>query len=113
MQNSANKGEVLVSSNVTVSDLSVDPPSISAPILVSSARNIVDSEKGRPTQLPKDGVNIDIPSSKAYGNDAAISNFGNLEDPDRIRLDQAAVKAQAAFRGYLVAYSLFKSYCYT
>ncbi|XWS69742.1 hypothetical protein CRYUN_Cryun04dG0205500 [Craigia yunnanensis] len=99
--NSANKGEVLVSSKVTVSDLSVDPPSISAPILVSSARNVVDSEKGIPTQLSKDGLNIDIPSSKADGNDATISNFGNLEDPDRFRLDQAAVKAQAAFRGYL------------
>ncbi|XWS64293.1 hypothetical protein CRYUN_Cryun06bG0173900 [Craigia yunnanensis] len=97
--NSANKGEVLVSSKVTVSDLSVDPPSISAPILVSSARNVVDSEKGIPIQLPKDGVNI--PSSKVEGNDAAISNFGNPGDPDRIRLDQAAVKAQAAFRGYL------------
>ena len=94
-----------------MSDLSVDPPSISAPILVSSARNVVDSEKGIPTQLPKDGVNI--PSSNVEENDATISNFGNPEDPDRIRRDQAAVKAQAAFRGYLVAYSLFKSYCYT
>ncbi|XP_022776915.1 protein IQ-DOMAIN 31-like isoform X2 [Durio zibethinus] len=97
--NSANKGEVLVSSKVTVSDLSVDPPSISAPILVSGARDIEDSEKGMPTQLPNDGVNIS--SSKAERNDAAISNFGNPEDPDRIRLDQAAAKAQAAFRGYL------------
>ncbi|XVE85915.1 hypothetical protein DITRI_Ditri17bG0130300 [Diplodiscus trichospermus] len=97
--NSANKGEVLVSSNVTLSDLSVDPPSISAPILVSGARNVVDSEKGVRTQLPNDGVNI--PSSKADGNDVTVSNFGNPEDPDRIRLDQAAAKAQAAFRGYL------------
>ncbi|XWS34056.1 hypothetical protein CRYUN_Cryun21dG0006500 [Craigia yunnanensis] len=84
--NSANKGEVLVSSKVTVSDLSVDPPSISAPILVSSARNVMDSEQAIPTQLPYD---------------VTISNFGNPEDPDRIRLDQAAAKAQAAFRGYL------------
>ncbi|XVE91441.1 hypothetical protein REPUB_Repub01dG0010000 [Reevesia pubescens] len=97
--NSANKGEVLISSKVTVSDLSVDPPSISAPILVSSDRNVVDSEKGIPTQLPNDGVNI--PSSKVDGNDNAMSNFGNPEDPERSRLDQAAAKAQAAFRGYL------------
>ena len=95
----------MVSSKVTVSDLSVDPPSISAPILVSSVRNVVDSEQAIPTQLPNDGVNI--PSSKADGNDVAISNFGNPDDPDRIRLDQAAAKAQAAFRGYLVACSLF------
>ncbi|XVF85988.1 hypothetical protein PTKIN_Ptkin17bG0164700 [Pterospermum kingtungense] len=94
--NSGKKGEVLVSSKVTVSDLSVDPPSISAPILV---RNEVDSEKGIPTQLPNDGGNVH--SSQAGGSDVAISNFGNPEDPDRIRLDQAAAKAQAAFRGYL------------
>ncbi|XVF03385.1 hypothetical protein REPUB_Repub04eG0256700 [Reevesia pubescens] len=95
--NSANKGEVLVSPKLTVSDLLVDPPSISAPILVSSARNAVNSEP--PSQLPNDGVNI--PSSEVDGNDNAISSFGNLGDPERVRLDQAAVKAQAAFRGYL------------
>ncbi|KAG8473264.1 hypothetical protein CXB51_035190 [Gossypium anomalum] len=96
---SANKGEVLVSSKVTVSDLSVDPPSISAPILVNSARNVVDSEKGIPAQLPNDGANI--PSPKVDGNDATTGNFGNPENPDRIRLDPAAVTVQAAFRGYL------------
>ncbi|KAG4110847.1 hypothetical protein ERO13_D13G072100v2 [Gossypium hirsutum] len=96
---SANKGEVLVSSKVTVSDLSVDPPSISAPILVNSARNVVDSEKGIPAQLPNDGANI--PSPKVDGNGATTGNFGNPENPDRIRLDPAAVMVQAAFRGYL------------
>ncbi|PPS14804.1 hypothetical protein GOBAR_AA05772 [Gossypium barbadense] len=96
---SANKGEVLVSSKVTVSDLSVDPPSISAPILVNSARNVVDSEKGIPAQLPNDGANI--PSPKVDGNDATTGNFGNPENPDRIGLDPAAVTVQAAFRGYL------------
>lgn len=111
MQNSANKGEVLVSSKVTVSDLSVDPPSISAPILVTSARNVMESETDIPTKLPNDGGNI--PSVKEDGSDNAISNLGNLEDPERIRLDQAAAKAQAAFRGYLVAYSLFNGYCYS
>ncbi|XP_021299773.1 protein IQ-DOMAIN 31-like isoform X2 [Herrania umbratica] len=97
--NSANKGEVLVSSKVTVSDLAVDPPSISAPILVTSARNVVGSETDIPTKLPNDGGNI--PSVKEDGSDNAISNLSNLEDPERIRLDQAAAKAQAAFRGYL------------
>ncbi|XP_052482862.1 protein IQ-DOMAIN 29 isoform X2 [Gossypium raimondii] len=97
--NSANKGEVLVSSKVTVSDLSADSPSISAPILVSRARNVVDSEKGIPAQLPIDGENI--PSLKMDGNNATTGNFGNPENPDRIRLDPAAVTVQAAFRGYL------------
>ncbi|MBA0873382.1 hypothetical protein Goshw_001389 [Gossypium schwendimanii] len=97
--NSANKGEVLVSSKVTVSDLSADSPSISAPILVSRARNVVDSEKGIPAQLPIDGANI--PSLKVDGNNATTGNFGNPENPDRIRLDPAAVTVQAAFRGYL------------
>ena len=84
-QNSANKGEVLVSSKVTVSDLLEDPPSFSAPVLVGNARNVAFSENSIPTQLPKVGVNI--PSSKADGNDVAISNFWNPEDHDRIRLD--------------------------
>ncbi|TYG85760.1 hypothetical protein ES288_A13G081300v1 [Gossypium darwinii] len=95
--NSATKGEVLVSSKV--SDLSADPPSISAPILVSRVRNVVDSEKGIPDQLPIDGANI--PSLKVDGNNATTGNFGNPENPDRIRLDPAAVTVQAAFRGYL------------
>ncbi|MBA0754260.1 hypothetical protein Gogos_022296 [Gossypium gossypioides] len=97
--NSSNKGEVLVSSKVTVSDLSADSPSISAPILVSCARNVVDSEKGISAQLPIDGANI--PSLKVDGNNATTGNFGNPENPDRIRLDPAAVTVQAAFRGYL------------
>ncbi|GMI87364.1 IQ-domain 28 [Hibiscus trionum] len=88
--NSANKGEVLVSSKVTVSD-----PSISAPIPVSSAWNEVDSEKG----IPYDGVNI--PSPKADGNDVTAGDSGNPEDPNRIRLNQTAATVQAAFRGYL------------
>ncbi|KAG4110850.1 hypothetical protein ERO13_D13G072200v2 [Gossypium hirsutum] len=84
---------------VTVSDLSADSPSISAPILVSRARNVMDSEKGIPAQLPIDGENI--PSLKVDGNNATTGNFGNPENPDRIRLDPAAVTVQAAFRGYL------------
>ncbi|GMJ04720.1 IQ-domain 28 [Hibiscus trionum] len=97
--NSANKGEVLVSSKVTVSGLSVDPPSISAPIPVSNAWTAVDSEKGIPAQLPYDGITI--PSPKADVKDATTGDFGNPENPDKIRLDQAAATLQAAFRGYL------------
>ncbi|KAE8732951.1 putative Leucine-rich repeat protein kinase family protein [Hibiscus syriacus] len=96
---SANKGEVLVSSKVTVSDISADPPSVSAPIPVSSSWNAVDSEKGIPARFPNNGVNI--PSPVTDGNDATIGDSGNPEDPDRIRLNQAAATAQAAFRGYL------------
>ncbi|XP_039046993.1 protein IQ-DOMAIN 31-like [Hibiscus syriacus] len=97
MLNCAHKGEVLAS-KVTLSELLADPPSISAPILIS-ASNFEDSKKGIPTQLPKSGTNSS--SSQAVGNDNAISNFGKPEDPERIRLDRAAAKAQAAFRGYL------------
>ncbi|KAK8508142.1 hypothetical protein V6N12_025243 [Hibiscus sabdariffa] len=96
---SANKGEVLVSSKVIVSDLSMDPPSISAPIPISSSWTAVDSDKGIPAQLPNDGVNS--PSPKMVGDDDTAGDFGNPENPDRIRLDQAAATVQAAFRGYL------------
>ncbi|GMI99907.1 IQ-domain 28 [Hibiscus trionum] len=96
--NSPNKGEVLVSSKVTLSELFANPPSISAPIPVNSASDFVDSKKGIP-KLPNNGTNI--PSSQADGNDNAINIFGKPEDPERIRLDRAAAKAQAAIRGYL------------
>ncbi|KAK8546973.1 hypothetical protein V6N13_099718 [Hibiscus sabdariffa] len=96
---SANNGEVLVSSKVIVSELSMDPPSISAPIPISSSWTAVDSEKGIPAQLPNDGVNT--PSPKVVGDDDTAGDFGNPENPDRIRLDQAAATVQAAFRGYL------------
>ncbi|KAE8707367.1 hypothetical protein F3Y22_tig00110384pilonHSYRG00630 [Hibiscus syriacus] len=108
--NCAHKGEVLAS-KVTSSELLADHQSISAPIL-NNASNFEDSKKGIPTQLPKSGTNS--PSSQVAGNDNAISNFGKPEDPERIRLDRAAAKAQAAFRDYLVAYSLYKTkqhYC--
>ncbi|KAK8484355.1 hypothetical protein V6N13_042403 [Hibiscus sabdariffa] len=96
--NSANKGEVLVSSKVTLSELLANPPSISAPIPANSASDFVDSKKGTP-KFPNNGTNI--PSSQAVGNDNAISIFGKPEDPERIRLDRAAANAQAAVRGYL------------
>ncbi|KAK8977269.1 hypothetical protein V6N11_021355 [Hibiscus sabdariffa] len=96
--NSANKGEVLVSSKVTKSDLSVDPPSISAPIPVSSTWNAVDSDKGIPAQVTYDGH---IPSPKADGSDATAGGLGNPENSNKIKLDQAAATVQAAFRGLL------------
>ncbi|KAK8657590.1 hypothetical protein V6N13_035821 [Hibiscus sabdariffa] len=88
--NSANKGEVLVSSKVTLSELLANP--------ANSASDFVDSKKGT-TKFPNNGTNI--PSSQAVGNDNAISIFGKPEDPERIRLDRAAANAQAAVRGYL------------
>ncbi|KAL4383716.1 hypothetical protein GQ457_15G005000 [Hibiscus cannabinus] len=98
--NSANNGEVLVSSKVTLSELLANP--------ANSASDFVDSKEGT-TKFPNNGTNI--PSSQAVGNDNAISIFGKPEDPERIRLDRAAANAQAAVRGYL-HYCLFCSVCH-
>ncbi|GLT36965.1 hypothetical protein SLA2020_113090 [Shorea laevis] len=94
----AEKEEGLVSSKVAVSDFSVDPLSIAAPIAETVSRNGVNLEDIS-ANLPKDGVNA--VSIEKDGDHAASSNLCSQEVPEKFRLEEAATKAQAAFRGYL------------
>lgn len=102
MKKCANKGDALVNTKVPASDLTGDAPSTSLPVPLTTARNgeVSASEKGRASVLPKD-VAI-LSSSKETGDTETIVNLALSEDPERIRREQAATKAQAAFRGYLV-----------
>lgn len=98
----ASKGDALVCAKVPASDLTVDAPLTSLPVPLTTARNgvVSDSEKGTASRLPNDGVILS--SSKENGDTETIMNSGLSKDPERIRHEQAATKAQAAFRGYLV-----------
>lgn len=97
----ASKGDALVCAKVPASDLTVDAPLTSLPVPLTTARNgvVSDSEKGTASRLPNDGVILS--SSKENGDTETIMNLGLSKDPERIRHEQAATKAQAAFRGYL------------
>ena len=98
---SSNKGEQLVSSKLSASDVTSDAPIISAPIVGTITGNEIVSDKGVASKLQSDeGVLLDV---KEDGSTTlAVICSTSPEDPERIRLEQAATKAQAAFRGYAV-----------
>ncbi|KAJ0039093.1 hypothetical protein Pint_22683 [Pistacia integerrima] len=95
---SANTGESLISSKVPVSDTLVAPPLISPPTLETCSRIGVDSKQGVAAELPNEGVNV--LSAKEDGSIQKVIDLGSEKDPHRIRHNQAATKAQSAFRGY-------------
>lgn len=96
---SSNKGEQLVASKLSGSDVTSDAPIISAPIVGTITGNEIVSDKGVASKLQSDeGVLSDV---KEDGSTTlAVICSTSPEDPVRIRLEQAATKAQAAFRGY-------------
>ena len=110
MKKSGNKGDALVYTKVPASDLTGDAPLTSLPVRLTTARNgeVSDSEKGTASMLPNDG-NV-LSSSKENGDIETIVNSGLSKHPERITREQAATKAQAAFRGYLVTKYLCTCY---
>jgi hypothetical protein len=75
---------------------------ISEPVLVTPHNNdaVPEVGKGENSSFPGEAaardVNQDLEKQSTVGSDV-LSN-----DPERMKEEQAAVKAQAAFRGYLV-----------
>ncbi|PON67515.1 IQ motif, EF-hand binding site [Parasponia andersonii] len=95
---STKKGEQLVSSKLFVSDVNADTPIISPPLVGSIAGNEVGSENEVAAKLQNDAaIILDV---KEAGSTQAAICLESPEDPERTRLEQAATKAQAAFRGY-------------
>lgn len=70
------------------------------PALEISAPIAVDLQHGVAAALLNDAVNQS--STKEDGDALMTTNLSSQEVPDRIRHEEAATKAQAAFRGYLV-----------
>lgn len=97
---SGHKGEALAPSKTPSTDIIVEPPSNSLPISVTSNGSEVDFRKGPNAIAPNDA---NILSSDKDGN-ALTNGLALSEDTENERLQQAATKAQAVFRGYLVIF---------
>nr|CAD1829856.1 unnamed protein product [Ananas comosus var. bracteatus] len=76
-------------------------PVISEPVLVSAHNNaaIPSLEKEAPSYLHGDGADISAVNQDV--DKQSVSGIDESKDPERLREEQAAIKAQAAFRGYL------------
>ncbi|KAJ9187524.1 hypothetical protein P3X46_002969 [Hevea brasiliensis] len=96
---SADKGEVLVSSEAPMSDKTVDHSIISQLAPAVGARSGEDSEHGATAKLQNEGFTF--PFAQRDENAEENMKLGSEGDPERIRHETAATKAQAAFRGYL------------
>ncbi|KAG1367598.1 protein IQ-DOMAIN 31-like [Cocos nucifera] len=74
---------------------------ISEPVLVSTDNNgnILNLERGTPSNLDGDRGMLSTTSQDAEKQ--AFARYDTSNDPEKLREEQAAIKAQAAFRGYL------------
>lgn len=95
----------MISSNVPASESSADPPFVTPPAAETGGRNEVVPVQAAASELPNNGMNCS--STKEEGDVQTNTTWGSQNDPDRIRHEQAATKAQAAFRGYRVIFSVF------
>ncbi|KAH0991473.1 hypothetical protein GBA52_002956 [Prunus armeniaca] len=103
-EKSINKGKAIVSSKLSVTELTVSaplisPPLVSPPVVGTGASNAVDSEISVAAKLPNDGIILS--SVKEDGQTQAIFSSTSQEDHEIIKQEQAAIKAQSAYRGYV------------
>ncbi|KAM5567142.1 hypothetical protein ABKV19_015317 [Rosa sericea] len=91
------KGETVVSSKLSVPELTVSAPVISPPLVGTVVSN-VDSEIRAAVEIPNDDITLS--SAKEDGQTQAISSSGS-QDLQRIKREEAATKAQSAYRGYV------------
>lgn len=107
MQKSASKGESVVSSKLSVPEFTVSAPVISPPLVATVVSNGVDSEIRAAAEVQND--NITLLSAKEDGQTQAISSSGSQDLQKR---EEAATKAQSAYRGYVVLSShSLSAYC--
>lgn len=109
---SADKGEVLISSEAPVTDTTVEHSTISQLAPAIGARSGADSEHVAAANLQNEGLQNEIFTFSFAQRDENAeegTKVGSEEDPERIRHETAITKAQAAVRGYLVI-SYFYSY---
>ena len=107
MQKIANEREVLVAARASETDVAVAPPLSSQlnPYATERDERKLELENKETANISHDD-GISLPMSQ--GIDSQKSTLqDSLYDPERIKQEQAATMAQAAFRGYLV----FFSYC--
>ncbi|KAK4261157.1 hypothetical protein QN277_004198 [Acacia crassicarpa] len=95
---SSTKDLLAVSSDMHVSDPIVDSALISQLTSGATATKASLSEKGLVSELSNDRVVISDRDEETSAQ--AVVGFGSQDDTEKIRLNQAAIKAQAAIRGY-------------
>ncbi|XP_043812832.1 protein IQ-DOMAIN 29 isoform X3 [Manihot esculenta] len=101
---SADKGEVLISSEAPVTDTTVEHSTISQLAPAIGARSGADSEHVAAANLQNEGLQNEIFTFSFAQRDENAeegTKVGSEEDPERIRHETAITKAQAAVRGYL------------
>ncbi|KAG5059394.1 hypothetical protein JHK87_000423 [Glycine soja] len=91
--------DALVSSEVPVSDPTVDSLQISAPISGANDSKGVLSEKEVVSRSSHDRDVLSTGVEEAKVQD--VANFGSQEDLEKLQLTEAAIKVQAACRSYL------------
>jgi len=106
VQRTVNDKETLVAVRAMEADVTSVPPVVkpTAPTTTNITERMLEPESRETTESSRDGGilstgNQDANHSQLYTPDAPPS------DADKIRLDEAATMAQAAFRGYLVIFS--------
>lgn len=106
LQKFTNEREVLVRAKASEVSLGLDPPVTSHLTPNTIGRNVgrLESENKEATDSSHDGGNV-LPGNQEIDETGSTPQDAP-HDPEKIRLEQAATKAQAAFRGYLVILSL-------
>lgn len=99
----SNKGAAAAGKEPVFSENS---PVISEPVLVSAhnnetVREVAKGENSSVQEVPVTDVSQDLEKQGSVGSDTS-------NDAERVREERAAVKAQAAFRGYLVIFVFLK-----
>lgn len=97
----ASEETTLISANVSVSGGAVDPPLFLKPFCGTSTKENPELEKGEAAEWPTDEVILSSQKNIDDGEQAS-KNIGSVKDSERMSLEQAAIKAQTAFRGYQV-----------
>lgn len=98
LQKVANEKEALVAVKASEPDAALDPPSDSHP-----TRNTIHRDERR---LTEDKESVDLSLQGSQVTDSQNLTLQDVSyDPEKIRQEKAATKAQAVFRGYLVIFS--------
>lgn len=108
VKKAATEREAFIAVKAQSGDLALDPPVVSVPAPHTTDRSVGNSvlERATTDNLPHDVVLLS-PGSQDVDTKANVE-LGLPNNTDIIRLEQAATKAQAAFRGYLVIFSCIK-----
>ena len=95
MKKVANEKEVWVAAKAPEVDLGLDP------LVVSEAPNVIDKNEVLESEN-REASGGRILSGEPEADIQGCQQPNTLNNPDRTRQEQAAIKAQAAFRGFLV-----------